>query len=277
MVREVDCEEIRELLDGYALGAADSHESRLIEVHVADCVRCWEELSVSNRTAALLALSVRIEHPRSALEAAIMRQAERDLAKGPERAPLWKRFALSPWPATAGAFGAISIVALVVSGMLLFEVEEVRDKNSALEMQIQAAALSFEQTTALTKSQFEEQGAIVAILAGADHEEIEMKPRGNTASEAFYTWSAEKGMGAVLCQGLPQLEPGKVYMLWLKTEQAEHPLIPFISSDGKCQVTMDLSWLHEKPKGIGMTIEDAPGTASEPNKPWFMYASFPES
>lgn len=273
----MDCGEIRELLDGYALGAADSHESRLIEVHVADCVRCWEELSVSNATAALLALSVRIEHPSPALEARIMRQAERELAQRPERAPFWRRVSFSPWPATAGAFGAISIVALVISGMLLFEVQDVREKNNELEMQIQAAALSFEQTTALTKNQFEEQGTIVSILSGADHEEVEMKARGNTASEAFYTWSAEKGMGAVLCQKLPQLEPGKVYMLWLKTEEAEHPLIPFISSDGKCQVTMDLSWLHEKPQGIGMTIEDAPGTTSKPSKPWFMYASFPES
>jgi hypothetical protein len=277
MVREVDCEQIRELLDGYALGAADSHESRLIEVHVADCVRCWEELSVSNATAALLALSVRIEVPAPHVEQAIMRQAERDLVRKPESAPFWKRLSLSPWPATAGAFGAVSIVALAISGMLLFEVRDMQDRNDNLETQIQAATFNFQQTSALTANQFEEQEVIMAILSDDEHEELEMMPRGGSTSQAFYTWSSEKGTGAVLCEGLPALEPGKVYMLWLKMGTEEQPLVPLISTDGKCQVTMDLSWVHSQPDGIGMTIENAPGEVTAPAKPWFMYGTFPES
>ncbi len=276
MVREVDCEQIRELLDGYALGGADSHESRLIEVHVADCVRCWEELSVSNATASLLALSVRIETPSPALEHNIMRQAEKDLARKPEAPSFWKRLA-SPWPATAGAFGAISIVALAISGMLLFEVRDVQNKNDDLETQIQAAAFNFQQTTQLTENQLAEQEVIMSILSDEDHQGIEMTPRGDSASQAFYTWSAQKGTGAVLCEGLPALEPGKVYMLWMKTGAEEHPLVPFISSDGKCQVTMDLSWVNERPDGIGMTIEDAAGMTTTATKPWFMYGKFPDS
>lgn len=276
MVREVDCDQIRELLDGYALGAADSHESRLIEVHVADCVRCWEELSVSSATAALLALSVRIEAPSPELQHRIMRQAEKDLARKTEAPSLWKRFA-SPWPATAGAFGAISIVALAISGMLLFEVRDVQNKNDDLETQIQAAAFNFQQTTQLTENQLADQEVIMSILSSGDHQQIEMTPQGGSASRAFYTWSAQNGTGAVLCEALPALEPGKVYMLWMKTGAEEQPLVPFISSDGKCQVTMDLSWVDERPDGIGMTIEDAPGGAATATKPWFMYGKFPES
>lgn len=275
MVREMDCEQIRELLDGYALGAADSHDARLIEVHVADCVRCWEELSESQATAALLALSVRIETPPVHLEERILKQAERDMARKPERAPFWKRLTLGPWPAAAGAFGAVSIVALAVSGLLLFEVQDMQDRNDNLQTQIQAASLNFQQTSELTANQLAEQEAIVSILSDGEHKVLEMKARGDSASQAYYTWSGQKGMGAMLCDALPALEPGKVYMIWLKIGAEDQPLRPFISSDGKCQVTMDLSFLHDAPDGIGITIEDAPGDTTTPNKPWFMYGEFP--
>lgn len=277
MVRPLDCEQIRELLDGYALGAADSHESRLIEVHVADCVRCWDELSVSQATAALLALSVRLETPPAQLQESIMRQAERDLASKPDRPPFWRRFVMRPWPATASAFGAVSIVALAVSGMLLFEVRDIQDKNDSLETQIQAAAFTFQQTSELTANQLADQDQIVSLLSDDEHRELEMTVRGGSTSQAFYTWSSDKGIGAMLCDGLPALEPGKVYMIWLNTGSDDQPLRPFISDDGKCQVTMDFGSLSGTPEGIGITIEDAPGDATEPNKPWFMYGKFPES
>lgn len=275
MVREMDCEQIRELLDGYALGAADANDARLIEVHVADCVRCWEELSASRATAALLALSVRIETPPAHVEQRILNQAQREMVRSRERAPFWKRLAWSPWPATAGAFGAVSVVALVVSGMLLFEVRDMQDENDSLQTQIQAVAFNSQQTSELTSNQLAEQEAIVSILSDGDHEELEMTPRGSSTSQAFYTWSSQKGMGAILCDDLPALEPGKVYVIWLKTGADEQPLRPFISSEGKCQVTMDLGFVHDAPDGIGITIEDAPGDTTTPNKPWFMYGEFP--
>ncbi len=271
----MDCEQIRELLDGYALGASDSQESRLVEEHVAVCLRCWDELSVSQATAALLALSVRIETPRAALENTIMRLAQKDLKRTPERVPFWRRLTGSPWPATAGAFGAVSAVALVVSGMLFFEVQDVQSRNDSLETQIQAAAVNFERTSELTANQLAEQGAIMAILSDSDHEQVEMMPRGDSNVSASYTWSAKKGAGALLCQGMPKLEPGKVYMSWIKVGNEEYPLKPFLCEEG-CQIAMDMAELEEAPDGIGITIEDAPGHVTEPNTPWFMYGKFTE-
>lgn len=275
MVREIDCEEIRELLDGYALGAADARDARVIEEHVADCLHCWEELSVSQSTAALLALSVRMEPVPGHLEQRIMNLAQRDLVRRPEREPFWKRWSVSPWPATASAFGAVSLVALIISATLMFRVQDVQDKNSDLETQIQAATFNIQQTSKLTASQLSGQDAIFSILSGSDHEQLEMTGHGGSTSQAYYTWSEEKHLGAMLCDGLPALEPGKVYMIWLKVGAEDHPMRPFISSDGKCHVTMDLGFLHEAPDGIGITIEDAPGDTSTPNKPWFMYGQFP--
>ncbi len=53
----MECKEVRDLLDAYALGAAEADEANTVEEHVADCVRCWSSLSVAQRAAASIALS----------------------------------------------------------------------------------------------------------------------------------------------------------------------------------------------------------------------------
>jgi len=276
-VRQMDCEQVRELLDGYALGASDGAETRIIEEHVADCVRCWEELSSSQAAAALLALSVRIEHPSEQLERRIMARAQRESAPFAERRPLWQRFRWSPWPATAGAFGAVSLAALAVSGVLMFQIKDVQSKNDDLETQIQAAAYNFQKTSELTSNQLAESETIFSILSGDDHQEVEMKSPGDSNSQVYYTWSASKKVGVVICEGMPALDPGKVYVIWFQAGSEDYAMRPFISNDGSCQVTMDLSTLQERPDGIGITVEDAPGVTTAPNKPWLMWGEVPHS
>jgi len=272
----MDCEEIRELLGGYALGASDSEEARHIEVHIADCIRCWEDLSISHRTAALLALSVRLEPAPAHLEERIMRRAKREIASTQRRRPFWRRLSLSPWPAAASGLGLGSIVALGVSGLLFLEVRDMQAKNDDLEAQIRAAAADFQAASQSTSSQLADQEEVVSILSDSSHGRLAMQPRGGSGSQAFYTWSPAQGAGAMLCEGLPELEPNKVYMIWLKVDGTDFPLRSFISDNGKCQVILDLPSLPGAPEGIGITVEDAPA-ATERTKPWFMYGHFPAS
>ena len=105
----IDCEEVIELLDAYALGASETADSRAIEEHVTDCVRCWEELSKAQRTAALVALSVPIEAAPARMESQIMQYAarQRRTASGERSAGARVRFG---WPATAGALGLAAAV-----------------------------------------------------------------------------------------------------------------------------------------------------------------------
>jgi anti-sigma factor RsiW len=44
----INCEQVQEMLDAYALGAAEAADASAIEEHVGDCVRCWEELTRHN-------------------------------------------------------------------------------------------------------------------------------------------------------------------------------------------------------------------------------------
>jgi hypothetical protein len=273
MVDRLDCEQIRELLDAYALGAADSAEVKVIEEHVGDCVRCWDELSSSQATAALLALSVRIEHPDPRLEQRIMSLAQRETKPREERVPFWRRLTVSPWPATAGAFGAISIAALVVTSLLHFQVQDMQDQNADLETQLRALTFNLQQNVQLTSSQQAEQEEIFSILADDSHREVAVTAKDSSSGEAYYTWSSEKEKGFVICDGLPALSPGMVYQLWFVVGGVAYALQPFISSNGSCQVTLDLSFLQQRPDGIGITVEKAPG-ATRPSKPWLMYGDF---
>lgn len=274
-MKQMDCDEIRELLDAYALGASESGEVKAIEEHVADCVRCWDELSAAQATAALLALSVPIEPAPEHLERKIMAQAQREAAPATERKSFWRRWGLNAWPATAGAFGAVSVVALALSGLLLLRVQDVQSKNSDLETQIQAATFAFQKTSELTNNQQAENETVFSILSDGEHQEVEMKSAGDSASQAYYTWSPSKQMGVVICEDMPALQAGEVYEVWFQVNGEDHAVKPFISDDGGCQVTMDLAGLHGNPDGIGITVESAPGATVGPSKPWLMWGEFP--
>jgi len=74
----MECEEVGQLLDAYALGALRPEETGPIEEHLADCLRCWEHLKESQKAAALLVLAVPLEQPREELRQRIIAEAERE-------------------------------------------------------------------------------------------------------------------------------------------------------------------------------------------------------
>lgn len=53
----MECAEVSELLDAYALGAAEADEANAVEEHIEDCVRCWSSLNEAQRAAAAIALA----------------------------------------------------------------------------------------------------------------------------------------------------------------------------------------------------------------------------
>lgn len=89
----MECEQIGELLDAYALGALSPEETGPIEEHLADCLRCWEHLNESQKAAALLVLAVPLEQPREELRRRIIAQAAKEGRQKADRRPWWRR-----WP-----------------------------------------------------------------------------------------------------------------------------------------------------------------------------------
>jgi hypothetical protein len=274
----MDCSQVLEMLDAYALGASEAAEAKVIEEHVADCVRCWDELSSAQRTAALLALTTVMEQPPERVEQRIIAQAQRERTPVPVRTEprqsFWRRV-WSPWPATAGAFGIASVAALAVSGVLAMQMQDLRDENDDLESQLRATVFQLDAQTELTATQFEDQRTVIAVLSDEDREQVDVAAESERmAADATYTWSAEKHEGILVCENMPELPPGKVYQLWITERGTATPVRQFLATDGACQVTMSIDSSWGTPTGIGVSIENAPGGAERPTGGWLLYGHF---
>jgi len=155
---DAGCPEVMELVDAYALGALDHGEAGALQRHLSDCARCREELSKSQRTAALLALSVRIEEAPSRLRDRIVARAEREGAE----VPAWRRLIPNRRTSTRTlAFGGVA--ALVFAVFLQAQLSNLRGDKDELQDQL-----------SVTSSELEQQRQIIelAYFGGLTQQEI---------------------------------------------------------------------------------------------------------
>jgi anti-sigma-K factor RskA len=299
----MDCDEIRDLLDAYALGAADPAESVALEEHVADCVRCWEELTKSQQTAAMLALAIPIETPPDYVERRVMAQAEVQRPPAPAasaRGGLLGRLRLG-WPATAGALAVTSVVALVFAAALQVQLDDVRGDNDLLEtqqqsdvrvigdmqedmstLQVQLAGVLEEnddlQEELTTDAQvIDDLQEIMTVAFSEDLSTTELVAGSAGAvgvGTVLYGWSRKYLSGFIICHDLPPLADDSVYQAWFRSGENVVSAATFTADEGTCHVPVQLS--TELPlTGFGISIEPAGGSAS-PSSDWLMYASVGE-
>lgn len=299
----MDCDEIRDLLDAYALGAAEPAESGALEEHVADCVRCWEELTKSQQTAAMLALAVPIETPPDYVERRVMAQAEVQRTPVPAAgAPggLLGRLRLG-WPATAGALAVTSVVALVFAAALQVQLDDVRGDNDLLEtqqqsdvqaighmqenmstLQVQLAGVLEEnddlqeelKTDARVIDDLQEI-MTVALSDDLSTTELVAGPAGAVGvGTVLYGWSRKYLSGFIICHDLPPLADDSVYQAWFRSGETVISAATFAADDGSCHVPVQIS--RDIPlTGFGISIEPAGGSTS-PSSDWLMYSSVGE-
>ena len=99
----MDCDQVGELLDAYALGAAEADEAAALEEHVADCVRCWSSLNEAQQAAATIALSTAFQRAPASLRKRILAETERGERRG---VPELLQFVRGLWPVGAGVVTA---------------------------------------------------------------------------------------------------------------------------------------------------------------------------
>jgi len=267
----MDCRQVMELLDAYALGATDQGEARAIEGHVADCVRCWEEFSKSQQTAALLALALPIQPVPERVGRRLMEAAAREQPKGRRepRAGLFGRVRLS-WPALAAAMSLAGIAALAFATFLQVQMNDLRDDKTALAEQVQ-------NTNTELARQLDTEKQMFAVLSAPDTLKVPLSPVSTAApvlsASVIYNWSAQSRKGFMLCQDLPPLSGDQVYQVWFTSKGDAHSAGTFRTDDGSCQMAMDLSFLRARPEGLGISVEQAGGSA-RPTNDWLLYADF---
>jgi anti-sigma factor (TIGR02949 family) len=260
----MDCDEAKERLDAYAIGALDESEADEISRHVSGCLACWEELGKSQRTASLLALSAPIHQAPSRLRDRIIAQAERERrADTVQRPSLWER--LRPGlRTTAGAAALAGVVALVFSGFLQVQMSGLRGDKNNLEDQLSAASTELEQ-----------QRQIMSVLSQPDARRVPIEASTtNSQAESVYNWSRANDTGFIVCSDFPSLPSGSVYQAWFTAEEsAVEPIATFVPQDGGCQIPIDMSRLDWRPSGIGISVEPE-GGSERPSSRWFAHASF---
>ncbi|HUF52531.1 MAG TPA: anti-sigma factor [Dehalococcoidia bacterium] len=269
----MDCSEIRELLDAYAISATSRAEADSVERHVADCVRCWEELSKAQRTAALLALSVPMEEAPPAIGARLMAEARRDLAgiHTERRAPLLQRLRFG-WSTAAAGLGAASVAALAFAGFLQAQVNDLRDENQVLQSEISAATVSLAQQNQALASASETQASLIRLAGETTSVEMTTSPQAEEEVSVAYTWSTDHRSGVVTCQDLADPPEGKVYQVWFSAGGSRYPAASFTPEDGSCLIAVDVPDGWREPTGVGISLEDPEAVANHPQDGWLAYA-----
>jgi len=244
----MDCEQIKELLDAYALGAAEEHEATALEEHMADCVRCWSSLNEAQRTAASLAFSTALQQAPDSLRRRIIAEAER--AESPGAVGLMERLR-GLWPIGAGALAAAVTAVLAFALFLQVEVSDLRDENDELAAGIESVDEALEQ-----------QRQLMAVLAAPDVQQVSLEPTDPaSAATVSYYWSGSTRAGALFCNDLPPLREGQTFQVWLTTEDGIYAIGSFQSWDGVGQHYLNLEDVPARPLAIGVSIEDTPDAA----------------
>ncbi len=254
----MDCQQVGDLLDAYALGALGKADAAPLEEHVADCVRCWEELTKAQQTAAMLALSIPMERPPASLGEEILARARRERAAR-SRVPGFLRRVRLGWPAAA-ALSAAGAAALVFAAFLQFQMNDLRDEKDDLAREVHVAS-----------RQLDDQAQILTVATASDLRRIPMRP---VSSDAWgeYHWSPSTGKGFIVCYHMPPLQQDEVYQAWFSTDSDPVSAGTFAPQDGTCQYLMEPAVTNFQPTGVGVSREKSGGSA-KPSGTWLIFAS----
>ena len=186
-------------LPAYALGILEGEEERQVSEHLSQCSVCAGELEAYQLVASQLALAAPDRQPPSRLKQAILEQAEAAVRESRAARPTWPQPAFVRQPAlswrerlsaffyrAAPVWGVASLVLIVVlAATSLFLYNQVRQQSVSM-------------------NQFH-----VIAMVGTDSAP---QARGVLVS------SPDGRYGTLVVDGLPNLDAGKTYQLWLNRD-----------------------------------------------------------
>ncbi len=248
----MNCAEVEDLRDLYVLGALPPDEADEVEDHVSSCEECTVRIATSWQSAQLLRHAVPGRQPaptgrRLLLDSLDSEPSPRALAapaavRRPAGSRYWKPVQL------AAAFALIPLIASVwLSAQVLGLQRELQSNRVALERSWQTG-----QHAAGILGRAVEHGGAMTSLVGT-----EMAP---AASGAFYYMPGDRD-AVLVVNGLPQLEPGKVYQLWLVSDQERMSGGTFyLEDDGAGMLVVSAPAPMNKVQSLGITIEPRGGS-----------------
>lgn len=240
--------DLHTLTGAYALDALEDDERAAFEAHLPDCGTCREEVAGFLDTAAMLGRAVAEPVPTH-LKGTILDQVARTRQDPPQTEPeprpaappiqLSRRPARRAWMERL-LLPAAAVMAIVVAGMSIV----VGNLNQRLD----AVATADD---------------VAAVAAAEDMQAWEAPlPDGGTARVMY---SPSRGEGWFLADGLPAVEAGRIYELWVIDEEGPTPAGLFDTAEGRVAhaFTGDVG----EAQAIGVTVEPASGSPEPTTEP----------
>ncbi len=228
---------VSDLLPAYVLGVLDAQEQMEVEVHLAECTVCREELRAYENQTVDLAFSVPPLTPPSSLKQRIQESISHPKEPAATSPVAWWRRWLeglqTPGVALAAASAALVLVLLLGNITLFTRVQH-------LERQMAASNRAGLQTLSLTGSEIAPQAW--AILA----------------------MDKDAPSGLLVVDDLPPLDKRQAYQLWLITPDGKRQSGGIFRVDEKGHGFLEINSprLLQTYAAFGVTIEPADGSPS---------------
>ena len=272
----MNCEEIREELETYALGALEPSATRRVGVHVAECDDCADILRDYQHAVDHLSLAVPLYRASPRLKSRVMGGVSMNTVTVPS-------FLRSRWVmgAAAAVLIGVAIGGAVWASIVSTEVGRLKEQNerliliSELDSEQRAAILQVqsELTSARNEQErlsttLEEYATLVQIALDPDLVPTELRGT-SLASQAScsYVWSVKQSIGALTCKNLPSTSFSSTYELWAQKGGDTLPLGSFVSrTDGSASLLVTFpGWSTGPMTDLWVTLESDPNAAVEPS------------
>jgi anti-sigma-K factor RskA len=271
----MECEEARDQIEAYALGAVERKEARRLESHLKSCPECRSRAQEAAETVGLLGLSVPIRRADPSLRSRLLARIGVRTESEKVARPL-----LPAWGMRALAFASPAL-AVVVLGLLAWTVllqgqmNDLRDDSDHLAAsqaesergvaqvrQELAAAVGAQQSTL---SLVEEQRRLATAVLDPEAWEVELTASPERGSmQARYVWSPQYETGVLLASNLPVLPLDLTYQLWLVEGDQMTPVGTFRPlSDGTARLVIDDPELANQAEKLVITVEPPGGSETK--------------
>jgi anti-sigma-K factor RskA len=218
-------EMVNENADAWALGALDAEEARAIEAHVADCDACAAIADEARETAASLGFAVPLAAAPAELKARVIASAN-VLREIPSRggAATTRRW----WSAAAAAIALFAVGAVTWGVVAQRRMNDLQSENDGLVAaatsqtnQLATVHTEISMASAQNAGLASQSDAMLDVVSQPDVHRVSLAgTSAQPGASGRYVWSATTKLGVLVAQGLPQLQDGETYCLWIVYENA---------------------------------------------------------
>ena len=256
----------RDDLPLYAVGALPADESQVVELHLAECSSCREELRSLNEAATQIAMAVESVQPAASLRKQLIDRLQREPVQTPEKAAQPARFRSQHSPREmkpprvwfwAPAFAA-AVLVLAFAALWKQDRDIMRD-NRELASQLQANGDALRHAN-----------DVIHTLTAPDAERVVLTAAGaKPQPEGKAVYSSRQRSLVLLAGNLSPLPAHKIYELWLLPATGANPVPAGTfkpDAHGSAALVLSQFGAGITAKGFAVTIEDEPG-ATTPTMP----------